>query len=314
AIQSEIENVGRRFVNDIKDNHKLGSIGSVGSAKLTTSLMNEEKRWHTVWLRSLEYLMILEEGPHCPQHYLSGVDEQLPSKRHKNNVGIVSPNVRILNKRVQTSVAMVGETKNELLGDNLNAKVEIIQKDIGYSSDADMSDVVEAHPHSDAAALSSRSVRKLRRRRNKTRQTRTRPWSFHSDWTDWDYYQTPLHGDYVSSEDINYEDDKIIRNLIEFGENYETWITNEDIDDLIRVSTPSSPQILAKETKQRESTAETVEEVVTHSPPPKATKRSAMRLTFTMFIYATLAIFALALTLTNYSPHIQKLYRRPPPI
>ncbi len=37
---------------------------------------------------------------------------------------------------------MVGETRNEFLN-NTNGKLEIIQKDIGYSSDADMSDAVE---------------------------------------------------------------------------------------------------------------------------------------------------------------------------
>ncbi|XP_054168016.1 uncharacterized protein LOC128965365 [Oppia nitens] len=326
AIQSEIESVGRRFVNDIKDNHHFGS---VGSTKLTT-LSKEERRWHSLWLRSLEYLMILEEGPHCPQHYnISGVEDPLPLKRHKNNVGIVSNttntntsndnSVRIRNKRVQTTVAMVGQTKDELLGRNCNEKVEIIQKDIGYSSDADMSDAVEAHPHSDATNSASRPTRKLRRRRNR-RLPRTRPWSFHSDWTDWDYYQTPLHGDYVSSEDIYYEDDKTIKQLIEFGENYETWITNDDFDesDLIRVSTPVlSEPYPEKETKQVEQpSCESSSETVAEHPMPtiKTTKRSAVRLTFMAVMYATLAIFALAFTLTNYSPHIQKLYRRPPPI
>ena len=72
------------------------------------------------------------------------VDEQLPSKRHKNNVGVVTNSDRIRNKRVQTTVAMVGQTKNDLLHpDNVDEKLEIIQKDIGYSSDADMSDAVE---------------------------------------------------------------------------------------------------------------------------------------------------------------------------
>jgi len=75
----------------------------------------------------------------------SGVEEHLPSKRHKNNVGIVSNSDRIRNKRVQTTVAMVGETKSQLLGDDMSGKVEIIQKDIGYSSDADMSDAVEVN-------------------------------------------------------------------------------------------------------------------------------------------------------------------------
>jgi hypothetical protein len=251
--------------------------------------------------------MILEEGPHCPQHYNISVEEQLPSKRHKNNVGIVSNSDRIRNKRVQTTVAMVGDTKSDLLRNGFDEKLEIIQKDIGYSSDADMSDAVEAHPHSDQANLSTRSTRKLRRRR-KTRLPRTRPWSFHSDWTDWDYYQTPLHGDYVSSEDLYYEDDKTIRQLIEFGENYETWINNEDIDDLIRVSTPSVPQ------KEETETQAVPNGPVVETHPRKTTKRSAMHWTFTVFLYATLAIFALALTLTNYSPQIQKLYRRPPPI
>ena len=73
----------------------------------------------------------------------NSVDEQLPTKRHKNNVGIASNTDRIRNKRVQTTVAMVGQTKNELLRTNVDEKLEIIQKDIGYSSDADMSDAVE---------------------------------------------------------------------------------------------------------------------------------------------------------------------------
>jgi hypothetical protein len=144
--------VGRRFINDIKGNH----FGGVSSSK--TTLTKEERRWHSLWLRSLEYLMILEEGPHCPQHYNISVDEHLlPSKRHKNNVEIITSANRIRNKRVQTNVAMVGETRNEFLN-NIDGKLEIIQKDIGYSSDADMSDAVEAHPHSDQANLSARSV------------------------------------------------------------------------------------------------------------------------------------------------------------
>jgi len=40
---------------------------------------------------------------------------------------------------------MVGETGTELLN-NFSGKLEIIQKDIGYSSDADMSDAVEVKP------------------------------------------------------------------------------------------------------------------------------------------------------------------------
>lgn len=75
-------------------------------------------------------------------YHNSTEEHLLPSKRHKNNVGIVSNTNKNRNKRVQTNVAMVGETRNELLY-NLNGKLEIIQKDIGYSSDADMSDAVE---------------------------------------------------------------------------------------------------------------------------------------------------------------------------
>jgi len=120
----------------------------------------------------------------------------------------------------------------------------------------------------------------------------------------------------VSSEDLYYEDDKTIRQLIEFGENYETWITNDDIDlndDLIRVSTPSSLQKDELQTEMKPTAApEKVPKVESH--PQKTSRRSAMQMTFTVFLYATLAIFALALTITNYSPHIQKLYRRPPPI
>jgi hypothetical protein len=307
AIQSEIEVVGRRFINDIKGNH----FGGVSSSK--TTLTKEERRWHSLWLRSLEYLMILEEGPHCPQHYNISVDEHLlPSKRHKNNVEIITSANRIRNKRVQTNVAMVGETRNEFLN-NTNGKLEIIQKDIGYSSDADMSDAVEAHPHSDQANLSARSVRKRHVRRRRSRAPRTRPWSFHSDWTDWDYYQTPLNclsGDFVSSEELYNDDEKTIRNLIEFGENYESWISNDD-EDLIRVSTPVSQQKVDKETKHLETSNVGVME----AHPRKTTKRSAMRFTFTLFIYVTLAIFALAITISNYSPHIQKIYpSRPPPI
>jgi len=60
-------------------------------------------------------------------------------------VGIAASDTKgIKNKRVQTKTTMVGETKNELLGNiKSGTKIEIIQKDIGYSSDADMSDAVE---------------------------------------------------------------------------------------------------------------------------------------------------------------------------
>nr|XP_046916343.1 LOW QUALITY PROTEIN: rho GTPase-activating protein gacF-like [Dermatophagoides farinae] len=114
-------------------------------------------------------------------------------------------------------------------------KYEIIQKDIGYSSDADMSDAIEAQPHSSdhqSSQQKSSKKRHVRRRRTRT-SNRNRPWSYHADWTAWDYYQTPFFCDHFSNEDLNYDDNEnIIRKLTEFGENYESWINNElDLTD-----------------------------------------------------------------------------------
>lgn len=80
------------------------------------------------------------------------------------------------------------------------------------------------------------------------RELRTRPWSFHQgDWTDWDYYTTPIMGvdpPLNSPEDppegFSYEkpsifvgEDPALRKLIEFGENYENWF-NVSGDELLR--------------------------------------------------------------------------------
>nr|XP_027196214.1 uncharacterized protein DDB_G0286591-like [Dermatophagoides pteronyssinus] len=116
-----------------------------------------------------------------------------------------------------------------------NIKYEIIQKDIGYSSDADMSDAIEAQPHSSDQPQSSqqKSSRKKYVRRRRTRTSRNRPWSYHADWTAWDYYQTPFFCDHFSNEDLNDDNENIIRKLTEFGENYESWINNElDLTDI----------------------------------------------------------------------------------
>lgn len=60
AVQSEIQNVGTRFINSIKLN---------GNAVSNSLLAVEERRWHSLWLKSLEYLMILEDFNKCPTHY-----------------------------------------------------------------------------------------------------------------------------------------------------------------------------------------------------------------------------------------------------
>ncbi|KAF7488675.1 hypothetical protein SSS_05432, partial [Sarcoptes scabiei] len=117
-------------------------------------------------------------------------------------------------------------------------KYEIIQKDIGYSSDADLSDAIEAQPKSQRNTSSSNfkqnsSQRKRQVRRRRTRTSRNRPWSFHANWTDWDYYQTPLgSGENFHNIDLDDDDNENkVRELTEFGENYESWIkTESDID------------------------------------------------------------------------------------
>ncbi|RWS02109.1 hypothetical protein B4U79_11107, partial [Dinothrombium tinctorium] len=249
CIQTEVESVGRRFINAIKLN---------GNGISKSLLASEERRWHSLWLKSLEYLMILEECNKCPKHYSyrDSTAEQLPNtppKRHKLNCKAIGSTheVYMKNRRIQTT--MVGTNQERL--DFRGAKFEIIQKDIGYSSDADMSDACEAHQCSEYINVSARGTRKRHVRRRRSRVNRRRPWSFHSDWTDWDYYQPPFcySGEYkskreraqkqknirftcvqiIGSEDINSYDESVVRNLIEFGENYEFWIKNDD-DVIIR--------------------------------------------------------------------------------
>lgn len=108
-----------------------------------------------------------------------------------------------------------------------DGKYEVIQKDIGYSSDADMSDAIEAHPHSSDQNSSQRLARKRQVRRRRTRTARPRPWSYHADWTDWDYYQTPFVYNEQGSNEDNFDNENAVRKLTEFGENYESWINNE---------------------------------------------------------------------------------------
>lgn len=92
--------------------------------------------------------------------------------------------------------------------------------------------VLQVHPQSDQNSQRLVRKHKVRRRRTRTTRTATRPWSFHADWTDWDYYQTPFasNAELVNNEDtLNYDDH--LRHLTEFGENYEAWI-NADLDGI----------------------------------------------------------------------------------
>ena len=235
-------------------------------------LPSEERRWQFLWLRSLEFLLILENSDRvvCPRHTGKTHSDLEPrvSKRNRRseeaedvevedyagfeteNCGSVSDSELIpaelppttvnelaaaaamRNRRIQTMGCGPDAYYTPLAGltrQHLHSKVpfEIVHKDIGYSSDADMSDVgpdngattnkcsngnVKAnsnrlvqsnssdHVNTVGAASSgacSRSSRKRSVRRRRTNQhQRTsvrRPWSFHDGWTDWDYYQPPSY-------------------------------------------------------------------------------------------------------------------------
>lgn len=78
----------------------------------------------------------------CDVFCYSSEEQSVPSKRLKSAIGLLANHrAGIRNKRVQTT--MVGAATGELLNGITGDKFEIIQKDIGYSSDADMSDAVE---------------------------------------------------------------------------------------------------------------------------------------------------------------------------
>ncbi|OTF75200.1 hypothetical protein BLA29_000239 [Euroglyphus maynei] len=99
---------------------------------------------------------------------------------------------------------------------------------------------------SDAIEKSTRK-RYVRRRRTRTNNHRNRPWSYHADWTAWDYYQTPFFCDHFSNEDLNYDNENIIKKLTEFGENYESWINNElDLNDLIDIHDQKPAVVIEK--------------------------------------------------------------------
>ncbi|XP_015789097.1 uncharacterized protein LOC107366033 isoform X1 [Tetranychus urticae] len=229
VIQAEIQTVGRSFINSLKSN----------ASKINKSLLTaEETRWHNLWLKSFECLMIVEEHHTCPNHTTWNRERSSTpysnSKRFK--LGPFSEgkeNIRgmMRNRRIQTNMIGIGggpglnETFNVP-----NGKYEIIHKDIGYSSDADMSDACEPSSCPNYISSTAKSPRKRHRRRRP--RIGERPWSFHSEWTQWDYYQPPfsgLSGEFRSSEDLNsFEDENLVRSLTEFGENYEKWFKTDD--------------------------------------------------------------------------------------
>jgi len=241
-------------------------------------LPSEERRWQFLWLRSLEFLLILENSGRvvCPRHTgKTNSDLEPLSKRNRRsedaedievedytgfeseNGGSVSdselipaelpPNTAselaaaaaMRNRRIQTMGCGPDAYYTPLAGlTRLNSKgpFEIVHKDIGYSSDADMSDVgpengastaknnnnensnapgnrltqsnSSDHVNTVGAASSgacSRSSRKrsVRRRRATQQHQRSsvrRPWSFHDGWTDWDYYQPPSYSTIYAHE------------------------------------------------------------------------------------------------------------------
>lgn len=70
---------------------------------------------------------------------------------------------------------------------------------------------------------------KKRQGRVRKRRIRARPWSYHCDWADWDYYQEPFHSEFSVSEEA-LANDEAVKKLTEFGENYEAWISREEED------------------------------------------------------------------------------------
>ncbi|KAI2804252.1 hypothetical protein BLOT_003231 [Blomia tropicalis] len=335
AFHNEFEKIGHRFLKEINETYKQNFSGST----LSKSLRQQEERCLNLWIKSLEYLVILQESPgqRCPRHFLTATitgrdSSHTVGHRHLNNqsstqvisnkrdlaplsrsynsvfnattiqsstpYGVLlrhasaqhyhrpmfgkkvermsasgggggmnggESSVNFRNRRVQTTRSGNTMNEQELVVDthtldgsgspsadsgvfsSSTEKYEIIQKDIGYSSDADMSDAIEAHPHSADQNSSQRSARKRQIRRRRTRTARPRPWSYHADWTDWDYYQTPFacNGEHVSNEDmLNYDNENAIRKLTEFGENYETWINAEHDSDELKLLKP--PVVIEK--------------------------------------------------------------------
>ena len=60
AIQVEIESVGRRFLSSIAPHLRSRAQGA--------ELRQQETRWHSLWIRSLEFLVIIEDCFKCPNH------------------------------------------------------------------------------------------------------------------------------------------------------------------------------------------------------------------------------------------------------
>lgn len=216
-----MESAGRRFIQ---------AIVAHGSQAAHDLLAGEERRWQLLWLRSLEYLLVLENSPHlvCPRHLTTAKPPSPPdsgeassSKRQRLDTLTQLELAAMRNRRVQTNMVAAATDltldlprpyyANKAAG-GVGGGFEVVHKDIGYSSDADMSDFGPENNknaanqqlsnssdhvnHGHSSGHSSRSSRKRsvrRRRATAHRPPVRRPWSFHDGWTDWDYYQPPSY-------------------------------------------------------------------------------------------------------------------------
>jgi len=252
--------------------------------------------------------------------------------------------ISVKNRRVQT---MGGQD----LADMKDCKFEVIQKDIGYSSDADMSDAYD-RPQTDYINLStsrnSQRKRQFRRRqRNFQRlspscstgnldlsficQGRNRPWSFHasSEWTDsWDYYIPPSSIHPQSSEDLSssspYDDDDTVRRITEFGENYEYWLKPDDVIIGLRegIHRPPPPQLSiltgTDVCSSGDSPKKEVSTMTSHATPEnneETNKKRGRRRTYAIFVTFSLVSILLSLLFSSsYPSHLDLEYKSPPPL
>lgn len=205
----------------MKDKSVDSSIGQENSLRSTSSIVLPTSDYYSQ--SSSESFSPSTSTPKAKSRTVASLVEQFNDFTSPNTSGLMR------NRRVQTMYATV--CTGEETGDLKGGKYEIIQKDIGYSSDADTSDancdaISNGFVGSTASSASSISEvssggfnsktgtcqspdtqykkRQVKRRfRSKlttstscgalTSCTKQRPWSFHaaSEWTDWDYYQPP---------------------------------------------------------------------------------------------------------------------------
>lgn len=190
-IQREIESVGRQFLSSLKSRNNYTDIEAA-------DLKHQEDRWHSLWIKSLEFILLIKEYNLCPQH---------------------------------------SDPKTVTMTTSVACGMDLLPKDTGYSSDADLSDA--SNPADKLHSLSLSPVKKRVMRRRTT--SKRRPWSFHvpSEWSDWDYYQPPpvnVNAATIEPEDMH--DESVVKSLIEFGENYELWFKTDEGIAGLRSSTP----------------------------------------------------------------------------